>query len=64
MDKSCRTYGNIRTARYIAVVKPERKGPRRDLHVDGRLLKFTLKKQCEVWNGLIWFRIGTRGGLL
>jgi hypothetical protein len=53
---------------YRALVgKPEGKkplgGPRR---VDGRIiLKWILNRQDgRAWTGLIWFRIGTSGGLL
>ena len=35
------------------------------LHVDGRILKLTLKKtEKRVRTGLIWLRIGTSGGIL
>jgi hypothetical protein len=37
-----------------------------DLGIDGRIiLKYNLGKQSgRVWNGFIWFRIGTGGGIL
>jgi hypothetical protein len=35
------------------------------LHVDQRILKLTLKKaDKKAWTGLIWLRIGSRGGIL
>ena len=36
-----------------------------DPGVDGRLLSWIFRKRdVGVWNGLIWLRIGTAGGLL
>jgi hypothetical protein len=35
-----------------------------DISVDGRILKCILKKDGKTWTGLIWFKSGTRGGLM
>jgi hypothetical protein len=58
--------GAKRNAHRILVGKLERKSPQEDLDVGGRIiLKWILERHDGVvWTGLIWFRIGTSGGLL
>jgi hypothetical protein len=36
-----------------------------DLGVDGRIIKYVVKKLCGMaWIGFIWLSIGTRGGVV
>jgi hypothetical protein len=57
--------GNGRCTGRVLVGKPDVKGYLEDLGVDGKILKWTLKKwNWEAWTGLIWLRIGTVGGSL
>ena len=46
--------------------KPEETDHLEDVGVDGRIiLKSILKKSfARAWIGLVWFRIGTGGGLM
>jgi hypothetical protein len=58
--------GEGRGAYRVLVGRPEGRNHLEDPGVDGRIiLKWIFKKwDGGTWTGLIWLRIGTRGGLL
>jgi hypothetical protein len=58
---ACSTNGEKRNACRILVGKPERKRP---LKRPRRRWVDNIKMDGVVWTRLIWFRIGTSGGLL
>jgi hypothetical protein len=57
MGRACSTNGGKRNAFIILVGKPD---------VDGWTILIGILERSDgmVWIGLIWLRIGTRGGLL
>ena len=63
---ACSTYGRDRkVAHRVFVGKPEERDNLKYLGIDGSvILKSVFNKQDKAWNGLIWLRIGTGGGLL
>jgi hypothetical protein len=65
MGGACSTNGEKRNAYRILVVKPEGERPlgRPRRRWEGNI-KMDLRWDGVVWNGLIWLRIGTSGGLL
>jgi hypothetical protein len=58
--------GERRGTYKVLVRKPEEIDHLEDVGVDGRMiLKSILKKSfARSWIGLVWFRIGTSGGLM
>jgi len=53
--------GERRDAYRVFVGKPEGESHLKDLGMDGRSI---LKWICKQWDGEVWLRMGTRGGLV
>ena len=57
--------GERRGACRVLVEKPEGKRYLEDPGIDGRIIRWIIRKWDRgAWTGLIWPRIGTGGGLL
>jgi len=57
--------GQIRNLYMVLVRKSKERDHSEDLGIDGRILKWILKKwDWRAWTSFIWLRIGIRVGLL
>jgi hypothetical protein len=57
--------GKRRGAYRVLVGKPEGKRYLEDRGIDGRIIRWIIRKWDRgAWTGLIWLRVGTGGGLL
>jgi len=57
--------GQIRNLYVVLVGESKERDHSEDLGIDGRILKYILKKEdWRAWTSFIWLRIGLRVGLL